>query len=255
MNLSCLEGRIYWILTNRESNPLAFWRTFLIELMTEPPTEIYAGAFRWTDPSSYWEGKNAAQVIPNMQLVGSSSGTYENALVSVWVTEKEVSWRVLVFYICTFLVTWSHSSLEEERDRRVPVQCQDPFCRVLELSECRFPVLLAFKNGHGIQQSLGCCWVGSSRLYYEAAESLSFSSRMLPGPLMMYQFQRSFIKAASKFHSWCSFKKKRLQFSMSKNRWCPNINIFWSFTFCLWMPLYIYLSLWHQLKMKPSLEG
>lgn len=25
------------------------------------------------------------------------------------------------------------------------------------------------------------------------------SSRMLPGPLMMYQFQRSFIKAASEF--------------------------------------------------------
>ena len=39
---------------------------------------------------------------------------------------------------------------------------------------------------------------------------------MLPGPLMMYQFQRSFIKAASKFSICYSFKGKGIDFSISK---------------------------------------
>lgn len=37
------------------------------------------------------------------------------------------------------------------------------------------------------------------------------SSRMLPGPLMMYQFQRSFIKAASEFVDVCGISLKEEQ--------------------------------------------
>lgn len=47
---------------------------------------------------------------------------------------------------------------------------------------------------------------------------------MLPGPLMMYQFQRSFIKAASRF-CFCHGIKKRIDFSIAKNSQHPKISI------------------------------
>lgn len=48
------------------------------------------------------------------------------------------------------------------------------------------------------------------------------SSRMLPGPLMMYQFQRSFIKAASEFVDvYSTGLKKEHNLQVAERNLCP----------------------------------
>lgn len=80
-------------------------------------------------------------------------------------------------------------------------------------------VLFASIQGAAYQEWTSYCGI-------DLSVSLYFYSRMLPGPLMMYQFQRSFIKAASKlfFFLFELSRRKRIDFSISRNIQNPKIN-------------------------------
>lgn len=86
------------------------------------------------------------------------------------------------------------------------------------------PVIFDSEKRDAVWQPPGCHV--ERPCFRSADECVSFYSRMLPGPLMMYQFQRSFIKAASKFSFHHSLTGKRLDFSISKNSPYPKIKYY-----------------------------